>query len=439
MRRGKWLSKLKDMTDKKLSSTKKGDLFEEKVFRIMESCLKKGELHVNTEYSEIFRKKSYYSKDRNSNIVFDITIETSINDNKNNPTNYSLLTVFECKNYSQKSISAEEIEEFSSKLNQVGESNTKGILVTNINTNFQSATIEFAKSKGIGLLRITNKEETEWTLYRLNKSNFEVDSLVNPDQDINTFNIYGLLDNKEYNSLADILIDLGVICKYIRNTGDIDFKYLSLGEIEQQVESLNLFEDLFKDNYLDDQLLCKSLISQYNMQFDTNADLGSIDNSKILGKIEFSPLIISTDKTLISDPNRFRFTLAHEIGHLVLHYNKLKSYFDNYIDKDENLSLDFSTIHRIHNIRFETQANIFASILLIPKIMLLADMKEFFIEEGLHKPFIYLDEQKCNIDLANKILLKIKSKYRVSKAVAKIRLVHLGFLEDKSSSFIKIS
>jgi len=79
-------------------------------------------------------------------------------------------------------------------------------------------------------------------------------------------------------------------------------------------------------------------------------------------------------------PNRQRFTIAHELGHYVLH-----------VESDEGLFIDkkYTVHHRDHNsclgtIEKEREANLFASSLLMPKAIvqaLLDDLSVDFFDE----------------------------------------------------------
>ena len=60
-----------------------------------------------------------------------------------NAEQYSHLTIFECKDLN-KNVSVDDIEEFESKLRQVGEHDTKGIMVST--KGFAKSTINIAKS-----------------------------------------------------------------------------------------------------------------------------------------------------------------------------------------------------------------------------------------------------------------------------------------------------
>lgn len=105
-------------------------------------------------------------------------------------------------------------------------------------------------------------------------------------------------------------------------------------------------------------------------------------------------------------PNRQRFTIAHEIGHMLLHRGS-----DIYIDKTLftfNLRDDVSS--EASN-RDEIEANCFAAELLMPKQMLLSDLRG------------------QETDLENEEdLLDVARKYRVSLQAMTFRLTNLGLI-----------
>jgi hypothetical protein len=103
-----------------MNTTAKGDHYEDRVYKVLQKLLQDDALIVSGKHSKIFRKKAYYSKDRDSDIVFDISIEAYLP----GAENYSLLILIECKDYSS-SIPVNDVEEFAAKVSQVGEHNTR--------------------------------------------------------------------------------------------------------------------------------------------------------------------------------------------------------------------------------------------------------------------------------------------------------------------------
>lgn len=110
---------------------------------------------------KVFKGKGYYSKDRNADIITDISIEVYVGDS----TIPSIIWVWECKDYG-KSIPVDDVEEFHSKLSQIGGDRTKGTIITS-NGAFQAGALNFASSKGIALARLLPEEQVEWVMYEM--------------------------------------------------------------------------------------------------------------------------------------------------------------------------------------------------------------------------------------------------------------------------------
>lgn len=142
-----------------MDTTTKGNKLEDQVFDVFENQIVEDCFFSKREYCKIFRKKGYYSKDREKNIIFDIAVEVTLP----SQDRYSLLFLFECKNYGH-SVPVDDLEEFFTKIQQVSGANAKGIVVST--NSFQDGAFRFARSKGIGLLRYFSKENLEWVLTR---------------------------------------------------------------------------------------------------------------------------------------------------------------------------------------------------------------------------------------------------------------------------------
>lgn len=124
----------------------KGTDYEIKVMNRVKLMLDQEELSISPKQAKISHKPAYYSRDRQKNITFDVSIEVC---RKGAETPY-LIWIWECKNYSHK-VPVDDVEEFHAKLNQVGANKTKGTLISP--SEFDEGAYEFARSKGIGLWR----------------------------------------------------------------------------------------------------------------------------------------------------------------------------------------------------------------------------------------------------------------------------------------------
>jgi Zn-dependent peptidase ImmA (M78 family) len=413
-----------------INTTKKGDKFEKRVYELIKRLLENDEFFLNSKKSKIFWKKGYYSEARKKDIIFDISIETYLD----NASTYSTLTIIECKNYTG-SVPAADVEEFDSKLSQIGEHNTKGIIFTK--TAFHIGGSNFAISKGIGLAIIKSDDEIDWITYRKGNSKPSKEKSIQNYSSKNESNkaFFAFANNVSFDNLPDLLIEFGIIDKYFFEPSNIKIPFISEEDIEKIINELPT-DDLYENDKLISENLCEYLSNSRGVEFIFDETLGNYKEEEILGKINFNPLRIYISKELKLYKFRWRFTLAHEVGHLILHQDILKKYVSENIDIKEMLSLkgDFSSYTHKY---MEIQANKFASRLLLPEIFVLKEFQKFVKDENLHKGYIYLDHQRVNQELLYHLLIRLKAKFEVSNQVAKYRLYSLGLIQNKDMKSVK--
>ena len=119
------------------SADQTGQSFEKYIYDIVKEKV------INDKQNIAYLYKRYYSLERQDYITVDISIEKYVDD-----TLFSII-IIECKDY-KNSLSVDDVEEFHSKLQQIGADNTKGVIVTS-KGKFQKSAILYAKSKGISL------------------------------------------------------------------------------------------------------------------------------------------------------------------------------------------------------------------------------------------------------------------------------------------------
>jgi len=172
----------------------------------------------------------------------------------------------------------------------------------------------------------------------------------------------------------------------------------------------------------------------YHIPFHFDQDLGySAKGKKILGRFDFEPRQIFIDKVLPYDSPRFRWTLCHEVGHLVLH-RKLNP---RLISRDAPQFVDTRTELRfIRSARWseiewiEWQANQFASGLLLPRPIVHTAVVVVQRELDIPRPgSIYLDDQPWNVRDYIRVLRHVSTRLSVSRTVLRIRLLHLASLQ----------
>ncbi len=407
-----------------MNTTKKGDKLEDRVYSILRDLLAEDNFFVSGKNSKIFQKKGYYSRDRDDDIIFDITIETFLSGVKE----YSMLTIIECKNLNHR-VPVDDVEEFASKIKQIGEHNTKGIIISQ--KGFQKGALSFAKSNKLGICIVEQKEKLQWISYRKNKEVGIVSSEIKDrilGEENNGPNFGAIYRNRIFDNIPDLLINIGIIDKYYQKSKYIEVKYLSDSQIENSVLNLTA-QGRFYNRGIEIVYLSEYLEKEYNLKIKTE----KTSNNYFLGKLDYEKNEIVINEELDDNDARKRFTIAHEIGHFILHRiysNQLSEINDTEIDVNEFGDTD-------SNNRMEIQANMFASLLLMPLKHIIPLAKRYFAEERLYRGYLYLDHQGCNQVLVMKFLTILSEHFNVSKSVAKYRLKKIGLLKDNTDNSLK--
>ena len=141
-----------------MNTVAKGDSFEDTVHDAIADELKNDGLGLSPATAKLFRKKGYFSRDRKSDIIVDISIEVW----PPGASNYSLLWVCECKNYGHP-VPVDDVEEFKAKLDQIAGKNVKGVVATS--HSLQSGALSFAEANGIGVVRILPGNQVRWVIH----------------------------------------------------------------------------------------------------------------------------------------------------------------------------------------------------------------------------------------------------------------------------------
>lgn len=430
----------------KMDTTKKGDKLEAHVFEVFESQIVEDCFFSKRDYCKIFRKKGYYSKDREKNIVFDISVEVTLPCQER----YSLLFLFECKNYGH-SVPVDDVEEFFSKIQQVSGANAKGIIVST--NSFQDGAFKFARSKGIGLLRYFSKVNLEWVLTRSPSSMASAAHAVSEQYNAyralhddkfksRYFDFYGCVDetytissNQFFSSLArngakpDLLKRIARVEQPTKESR-LAVPYKERQDLEEQSFSI-LTELNYRTGPVPLDSICELLQEQAGLIVKRNYHLGN----GILGQISFGPDIIFIDDLQAKIPEQVRFTLAHELGHFVLGHHRFmtrETCHSEDIDNESSAPLNLKDVRRM-----EWQANYFASCLLLPKIQF---KRDFLRQADLHGlsdrgyGLLYLDDQRCNVSTFYEVTAPLMKQFQVSRSVIKLRLLKLGYLNEAQST-----
>ncbi len=138
----------------------------------------------------------------------------------------------------------------------------------------------------------------------------------------------------------------------------------------------------------------------------------------VLCHLDINHEVIYISNSIINDYHRMSFTLAHELGHLIL-YVPLFQNFKGQFDDFERLIISLPETTRK---RMEMQANLFASYLLIKQDYLMREVTRLFTLFSVTNGRLYLDNQRCNISLVNSIINQLSTIFNVSKEAIKVRL-----------------
>lgn len=158
-----------------------GAELEKEVYDLISEIISKNKFMVSNPNVIIKREPRYYSKDRDAEIEFDVSVEKYLTDpDENKDIKPSVIIVIECKDYSN-GIPVDDVEEFHAKLQQIGADNTKGIMITK-NGCFQKSAVTYAESKGIALARILPDEQIQYmSAWQMSLASYGVEPLVEKD------------------------------------------------------------------------------------------------------------------------------------------------------------------------------------------------------------------------------------------------------------------
>lgn len=425
------------------TTTRKGNALEEQIHQLFLTEIDADRFWAKKQNCKVFWKKGYFSKDRGTKIIFDISIEVYLP----GAHEYSSLVLIECKNYGHR-VPVDDVEEFFAKVQQVAAANAKAIIAST--ASFQSGAREFAKSKGIGLIRYFSPDNFKWELKRSPSAGARTSTaeeatlvrkaLAQEDFSSHTFDLYLQSSTRETNSLwdffEDLMLDSALSPEQARRVSNPRSKlrnhvpFYETVELEAiGVETLATIG--YTDGEVDLDLLCSRESERSGLRVDTipGPDLDTL--LPTLGRITFDPLIIQIYLGNTRHRGRERFTLAHELAHYFLDHGRYlvrESCDDNDFVLRRSTDVDGSAIARM-----EYQANYLAASLLMPKKHISSDfhhlLRSLQITDKGFGP-LYIDNQPCNLSSFNLITDQLMRKYGVSRAAVKIRLESMGLLHD---------
>lgn len=421
-----------------LSTYAKGDRFEELVFEFLSREINEGRFYAfRPECCKIFRKKGYYSRDREDFIIFDISVEVFL-PGFETP---SLLVLIECKNYSGK-VPVGDIEEFGSKIRQVAGFNAKGIFASA--SAFQSGTFNIARNRGFGVLRYFDQSEFRWELPRAlltgarsarARKRAEIEyALTQTDFRPTVYSAYAVTPAGFTDGWEGIWKGLDLESAFKENDLSLirqptliatpKVAFISRDRIDRLAQ-----QALKSISYIRGEVDLTKLVSR-------EADVSGLsvsfieDSGSALGSITFSPLeikIFAAD----SQSHLARFTLAHELGHHFLghkRYMTREAIRAQDIDQSQLITIPKGEVERL-----EWQANTFASCLLMPKEDFQAAFGLLLQHLGIRNRghgHLYLDSQRDNVIQFHAVSNSLSEYFNVSKTAIRLRMRALELLVE---------
>lgn len=392
-----------------MNTTEKGDVFEGRAAKIIKDALDAGKLGIYANQCKVFAKKAYYSKDRESDIIFDLAIEVW----PPGATNFTLLFLVECKNYSHR-VPVNDVEEFHDKIRQVSGVNVKGIFITN--NDFQEGAFRYARSKGMMLIQVDFNDTSEIILHRIQRGG------IPGSKDL----------SQKFESWEEVLENFFEVI-FDEHSCVTGIEQLSTEVIEDRAAQFReaMDKDSFKDGTrLPIDKLVAYLENNYGVKTDFQSSLGcDAYGNPILGYYDRDKQIIFIDRS-VHNTERFLFTLCHEVGHVVLH-RELKvnqKVYNRFKDSDYNFMLGK---HELKNSKnwIEWQANQFSACLVLPAAALWVRVYAFQKANGIRNAGrIYYDNQPVNRKDFYDLTMFLSAFFCVSYTSIKYRLHETGIL-----------
>jgi len=307
---------------------------------------------------------------------------------------------------------------------------------------FQKSVLKYAQSKGLGLCRLSPEADIVWDQPRRDTNYNRLDTipglveeiLVSSQKKICRGFYVCMLDGNYCYSLQDFAkVFLYARIAPISGNRNIhhDIPYLSQDEISRRVDELRerlgvMVSTTYRETF-------ENIVVMFGRDISIvdNCDLGlDTFGNRIIGNTGDGYIEIY-DKINFND-SRVNFTVAHEIGHSVLHQGQEWYQYYSDMKRDIDFGQNETSGRDDASKRMEYQANYFASELLIPDSTIRQIMPEIIEEERLiDKGYgvIYLDHQKINQQLFNRVAQKLQTHVSASKLAIQIKLEKLGYLK----------
>ena len=409
------------------STTEKGNKLEDQFFDYLTDQVEANELVYDAyppSNCKIRKKPEYFCDDRKANVEFDIVIEVR-RTGRDQP---HLYVVFECKNH-KKPVEDIYVRNFSDQIRSVFGQSAKGIIVTS--HRLQSGAEHVATNRRLGIVKfdqtgidvIADRTVGIWA-----EDKFIRQQLLTGIRRQKSLRFSGFSDGSYFCTVDQMLrvveentIDL-VAAQPAQPLDPIPF--LPEAQIKHAAdETLSLVR--YAGGEVELHTLCCKL--QIYLEYSDRQFSEAIGQT-VLGTANFTRRTIEIYQN--RNPNRERFTIAHEVGHFALDHEKyLRA--EQTVERDLFAEVDPEAAFNYE--RLEIQANLFASALLLPDSHFWPAVDEVRQRLGLYDKgfgYIFVDDQPCNDTPYRQILSTLSGQFGASKRAIELKLKRAGLVTD---------
>ena len=391
-----------------VSRKRKGDDYELAVLTEIDRLLESGLLPFPKDFVTV-RHKHKYKTDAGNLIEVDISLEIT----RPGASTYTQLVLIECKDY-KSAISTMRYNDLAKKMEYLHAH--KGYLFTT--SSFQKGVIQQGLLDHIGLVRFMPGAEPKFDAERCGLSPRDLFFREIEDTILDTSSFISLEAREAYTDFASFFFR-----QILGMEEDSIIPYLSDDRIENFSNKIREIIGVGADSAITDFDLIKIVNSVAKYSLTTRAL-----HEKTLGVCDFKNKYIILNSNLEVGTPRWRFTLAHEIGHTLIHKRFFSQGFCSILSDSDANYITTSSKNRM-----EIQANRFASFLLMPSNCFSKVYLECRNKLGIlprYYPKIYVDKQPVNLQDYYGMLDGISRKFNVSQQVVEIRLSQMNLIID---------
>lgn len=305
-----------------------------------------------------------------------------------------------------------------------------------ISSRLAKSAYNIALERNVGLIKISDTDGLKWVLnrsfgkYGINQALSSESIFVDGEKPKYYSSHWFFYNNSMW--FSNIKEYIGYITGEDQVSFRNDIEYFSKGSLEDLAKSILESINYLEGTVLIDDLLYYEVLN--NTKLHTNIT-ASMNEKNLLGRVDFESNEIFIYKNDVEDEKRDRFTLTHEISHIILGHGR-------YLDKDSLEESDLADLDFLDNsmvAKLEFQANYLVGCLLVPQKQLVKEFLKIYSELGLVRRgifWVYLDNQPGNKLIANNVISKLARYFNVSKSVIRIRLIGFGLLHDMRTKVI---